>query len=475
MNAPANFAAEENALAEQMLGIMVNDLMEKIDRPEMWKAFPQFLEQVPGLADLICLSDQLPQPTPDAQIAIGVLAALVHAYDRDDLNAARRRIAKLATENSENVMVQGAMFHIESLLHPDDPKYNLEGKICSFPFEELHVLEGSTHQCCASWLPTSAGNLHMEEWQQVWNSHAAQSVRASVHDGSYRHCNKMACPRIQQADLPSAEEIATKSDFWKQVIETQETELSVGPKDVNLAYDRTCNLSCPSCRVEKYAADGEKRKRYDRLQDEKILPMLRGAKSVFITGSGDPFASKNFRRLIEQLGPEDYPDLRFRIMTNAMLLTPREWERFPALHGRVERLQISIDGASAQTHEALRRGARWSVMQENLRFAASLRKQGLISELLLSFTVQNLNYHEMGAACDLTEELEADTIYFGKITNWGTFSPAEYAGHAVFDPAHPNHDDFLIRMADPRLLGPRVWLGNLSAYLPQSQAASVAA
>ena len=65
MNAQANFAAEENALAEQMLGIMVNDLMEKIDRPEMWKAFPQFLEQVPGLGDLICLSDQLPQPTPD--------------------------------------------------------------------------------------------------------------------------------------------------------------------------------------------------------------------------------------------------------------------------------------------------------------------------------------------------------------------------------------------------------------------------
>jgi hypothetical protein len=50
--------------------------------------------------------------------------------------------------------------------------------------------------------------------------------------------------------------------------------------------------------VERFAADEALRARFDRLQERAILPMLKSAKTVFITGSGDPFASKNFRALI---------------------------------------------------------------------------------------------------------------------------------------------------------------------------------
>lgn len=235
---------------------------------------------------------------------------------------------------------------------------------------------------------------------------------------------------------------------------------------MNLAYDRTCNLSCPSCRTKKYAADEATRNRYDELQERNILPMLRGAKSVFITGSGDPFASKNFRRLMERLTPDLYPELKFRVMTNAMLFTPREWNRFPALHRRVLALQISIDGASKETHELLRRGARWEVMEQNLKFAAGLLEEDLIDQMQLSFTVQLENFHEMGLACDLADELNVSHIYFGRVTNWGTFSADEYARKAVFIPTHPRHEEFLAAMADPRLRSPRVALGNLSEFLP---------
>nr|WP_315382765.1 SPASM domain-containing protein [uncultured Sphingomonas sp.] len=74
---------------------------------------------------------------------------------------------------------------------------------------ELHVLERATHQCCASWLDKSAGDLNTSDWEQVWNSESAQAVRASIHDGSYRHCNKMACPAIQSGSLPTKEAAAT--------------------------------------------------------------------------------------------------------------------------------------------------------------------------------------------------------------------------------------------------------------------------
>lgn len=460
--------------AQEMLRIMLEDLTNPEDRPEIWFAFPQFLAALPMFSRVVrdthakvaigALQIGLP-------IAIGldIVLAMCDAHE-GSVDAAIARLTHLSTVQNNSVLAQGALFHVHGLANPEDSKYNLEGRFCTKPFLELHVLESGTYQCCASWLTKSAGDLNDADWEAVWNSDAAQAVRASIHDGSYRHCNKMACPAIQSGSLPTKEEVATRWPSVANLIAERETAMAAGPADVNLAYDLTCNLSCPSCRTQKIAADEATRQRYDRLQERAILPMLRGAKTVFITGSGDPFASKNFRRLMEKLTPDEYPDLRFRIMTNAMLFTPREWDRFPALHNRVHALQISIDGASKETHELLRRGARWEIMQHNLRFAASLLEQGLIERLMLSFTVQTENFHEMGDGVALANALNANIIYFGKITNWGTFSADEYAAKAVFVPGHPQHQAFLQSMADPRLRSPRVQLGNLAEFLPESTA-----
>lgn len=462
------------AQAEDMLWVMLEDLLKPDDRPEIWAAFPQFLSALPMFSRVVRNSHAKAagggvQLDVRVAIALETLLAMCEAHE-GALDLAIGRLTRVTTLQNNSIMAQGALFHVHGLADPENPKYKLEGRFCAKPFLELHVLEGSTHQCCASWLDKSAGDLNTTSWEQVWNSESAQAVRASIHDGSYRHCNKMACPAIQSGTLPTKEAAAKHWPTLASLITDLETVMPAGPEDVNLAYDLTCNLSCPSCRTHKIAADEATRQRYDAMQERAILPMLRDAKTVFITGSGDPFASKNFRRLMEKLTPDEYPDLRFRIMTNAMLFTPREWERFPALHKRVFSLQISIDGASAATHELLRRGARWEVMQQNLRFAAGLLEQGLIERLSLSFTVQAENFHEMGEGVALAEALNATSIYFGKITNWGTFSPAEYAAKAVFLPDHPQYQAFLAAMADPRLRSPRVQLGNLVEFLPESSA-----
>jgi len=459
------------AQAEDMLWVMLEDLLAPDDRPEMWAAFPQFLSALPLFSTVVrnahakILKGDATVTLPVA-LALETVLGMCEAHE-GNLSHAISRLNHIATIANDTPAVQGALFYVYGLADPENPKYRLEGRFCSKPFQKLHVLERSTHQCCASWLYKSAGNLAQADWQDVWNSDAAQEVRASIHDGSFRQCNKMACPEIQAGTLPTREEAMARWPSLARLIAERETAMPRGPEEVNLAYDATCNLSCPSCRTEKVAADAATRERYAEMQERAILPMLREAKSVFITGSGDPFASKNFRQLMERLTPDEYPDLRFRIMTNAMLFTPREWEKFPALHARVQSLQISIDGASKHTHELLRRGARWEVMEQNLRFAADLLAQGMVEALYLSFTVQVDNFHEMGAAVDLAESLGVTGLYFGKMTNWGTFSSEEYAQKAVFVPAHPQYRAFLAAMADPRLRSPRVILGNLIDYLPE--------
>ena len=460
--------------APEMAELLITILADGLDHPELWSQMEEILGCLPDLPEELARRMHLAAGS-NAQ-TLPVLLLIMCFAARGQVDFALEQIQPMAASNSQSPLIQGALFHLHALKDPTNPRYQLEGKICATPFLQMDVLENSSHLCCASWLQTSAGNLSTAtDWEDVWNSQAAQNIRESIHDGSYRYCNKMACPIIQSNRLVPVAEIAARPDPRFHWIAEGATRLPVGPDVVNLAYDRTCNLSCPSCRTEKYAADEATRQAYDDMQTTRILPMLKDAKRVIVTGSGDPFASKNFRRLMLQLTPEDYPELKFQIMTNGMLFTPRQWASFPALHGRTSVLKISVDAATGPTHELLRRGAHWPVMLENMAFAGELAAKKLVDYYELVFTVQQENFREMGDAVDLAKAVGAQAVYFARMTNWGTFSDREYADKAVFLPSHPEHEDFLRHMADPRLRDPMVLLGDMTEFVDLTERMTEAA
>lgn len=449
---------DSDAVIQLLLGAMLDGL----DHPEIWAALPTVVRQFPTLTDELHI-------LKENELFYAELWGVAHALcvaASGNVGDGLALIEPIATAHSQSTLVQGAYFHIQSLLDPANPAYDLSDRFCNTPFDVLDVLDGKSHLCCASWLPESVGDLSVQSWEEAWNSDTAQTTRASIHDGSFRFCNKTACPKIAGNSLAKKADAASESEQRRDIIENSRTLLPKGPNRVNLAYDMTCNLSCPSCRTHKIAADSATRERFDKLQEEAILPLLRQSKLVFITGSGDPFASKNFRNLLDQLGPDEYPDLRFQIMTNGMLFTPREWARFPTLHNRVAHLRISLDAATGPTHELLRRGARWPVMESNLAFAGELRANGLIEKLDFAFTVQVDNYHEMGDAIDLARHYGADHVGFLRLTNWGTFTAAEYAQKAVFMPSHPEYKEFVRLMQDSRLRDPIAELNDLRSFVP---------
>lgn len=443
---------------EQLLAL----LSDGVDHPELWERFE--IVVAPDLDERLAerLAADPDEPTRLSLIVLRAMCGLVAGRASE----MRDQLAPLAVEHGRSPLLQGALFHINRVLDPENPKYRLKGKICPSPFKQLDVLEEGAYLCCPSWLGTTVGDAASDTRDDVWNSDTAQAIRASVHDGSYRYCNKGVCPHIQKDRLVPMDELLDKwSPDWRPIALERMVILPDGPEVVNLAYDRTCNLSCPSCRTDSFAADKQMRTRFAAMQERTILPLLKSAKTVFVTGSGDPFASKNFRQLMRDLTPEAYPELRFQIMTNGMLFTPRQWAAFPTLHRRVSVLRISVDAATGPTHELLRRGARWPVMLENLRFAGDLVAAGEIAAFELVFTVQVDNYVEMGDAVDLAQAVGATTVSFARIINWGTFTPEEYRHRAVFLQAHERHDHFLEKMQDARLRQPHVWLGNLQEFV----------
>lgn len=463
-----------NSLVAQMLA----QLGDGLDHPQLWQLLSEVCSDDPAMAQ--ALLERLPAPTPTTPAAERtarlVLNRVLRAMNGEQAEAAQE-LGQLMASASQNRLVQGALYFVNGLISGSGS--SLQGRICPIPFLELDVLERSSHLCCASWLPTSVGDLHKDDWQEVWNSDSAQDIRHSVLDGSYRHCNKMTCPVIQgRALLPldtliHQTRLNLEGPYAYLGVKDQPIALSPGwlnarradpPAIINLAYDRSCNLACPSCRSEKYMADGLERERIDAMQERNIEPLLRHAQLAMITGSGDPFASKTFRKLLGWIGPDTTPQLKVKLMTNGLLFTPRNWQQLSKLQEQVSEIKVSIDGVSAGTHEALRTGSQWTVMMENLRFIGELAASRPGLSFSLAFIVQRDNFHEMGAAVDLALSVGATSLHFARLTNWGTYSDQDYEARAITLAQHPRHDEFLRALKDPRMRHPIVSLGDLSEF-----------
>ena len=111
------------------------------------------------------------------------------------------------------------------------------------------------------------------------------------------------------------------------IIDIRRHEMSMSLKTF-LSYDRTCNLWCPSCRPSKETVIGEE---LDQLMDvttKKVIEILKYAHSVMLNGYGDLFASKVCRHIMRSCD-DNFPNLKYDIITNAVLFTEDITDRFP--------------------------------------------------------------------------------------------------------------------------------------------------
>ena len=342
---------------------------------------------------------------------------------------------------------------------------DLKDRFCSTPFEQLVAHnEGTAQTCCQAWLPYKVGNLNKQSVAEVWNSPQMMLIRASILDGSYSFCKKNICPHIQGKTLPLRDKV--QDPELREIIDKRSLALNQGPKILALTGDRSCNLSCPSCRVEKIMLTSGPEYKKIRTRERDVLEQaLPGLKRLIVSGSADPFGSKIYREILTSLDGSKYPELKIQLLTNGQLLTPRMWEKLEKIHGNIDKIQVSFDAARPETYAVLRRGGRLAPLMENVRFLAALKREGAGFFLQLDFVVQKLNYREMPEFVMLGKSFAADLVYFQKIVNWGTYRKKEYFSHAVYRKDHPEYQEFLKVMKNPILRDPRVQLGNLTEFI----------
>lgn len=293
----------------------------------------------------------------------------------------------------------------------DEHSYELK---CRTPLNHLELLTEGEIYCCCSTFMRSLGNVSNGSILSIWNSIKHKILCLSVVNRTYTFCNKAMCPLLFGKEQQRA---ATVDPDNYPVMESAPSVSAIG-------FDHTCNLKCETCRDEIRIARGAEKERmleYARMTVEEILPKTN---FLIMAGDGEVFASEAYKTIYKSTGMDNVEYIR--LLSNGTLFNPKNWEDFKQnKHGKIM-LTASVDAASKETYESIRRNGNFDVLKLNMAFAGELRRKGELAYFRMNFVVQKKNYKEMLDFVRWGMEIGADEVFFTKILNWGTYSADEF-------------------------------------------------
>jgi len=161
-----------------------------------------------------------------------------------------------------------------------------------------------------------------------------------------------------------------------------------------------CNFRCTMCEVSTW--DKGKRAEDMNLEDfKKILNEQYGLIEIKLQGLGEPTMGASYFEMIK-FARERH--LWVRSTTNASLLHYNNIaEKF--VSSDICELQISVDGASKQTYEKIRKGGKFELMQKNIKHLHSVWKNVGEPRTRMWTVLQKANFDEVYQFTEFSREL----------------------------------------------------------------------
>ncbi len=337
---------------------------------------------------------------------------------------------------------------------------------CRTMFNHLEILrDGETACCCTTFMDERLGNVLTSTKEEIWNSIRHKILCLSVLNRTYTFCKKDMCPLFV-----GKERKERKADQPIRGIE--EVVLGDAPETLVLAHDRTCNLYCETCRQDRFMPDRAYTEKTEKITEVIKKEYLENADFLVLAGDGEVFASKAYRDVFSS---EKCNSVRYiRLLSNGMLFNEKNWKQLNAGKNAAIMLTTSVDAATKETYEKIRRGGDFDILKKNMEYAASLKRSGELRYFRMNFVVQKENYQEMPAFVKWGEELGCDEVFFTKILNWGTYSEEEFKNISMMeeDGVTPKAELFEI-MQDPAMKSKIVDMGTIQALHVADEAENV--
>ena len=268
--------------------------------------------------------------------------------------------------------------------------------------------------CCSTFIENSLSAIDAKhDFNDRWRSPLHRILCLATVNRTYTFCLTDMCPLFIGR---------TKSEVYGLARPYPEMEPS--PRTVAVGFDGTCNLRCVTCRDEFRIAKGEEAACCQHYADVIAKDVLPGCEFLIMAGDGEVLLSPAYHSLYKNPAVRHLKWLR--LLTNGTLFTPEKWQELRAHTDAKIMMTVSIDAATKETYESIRRGGNFDQLEKNMAYAAKLRERGELSYLRFNFVVQRKNYQEMIPFVQWGERLGIDECFFTKILNWGTYTHEEF-------------------------------------------------
>lgn len=167
-----------------------------------------------------------------------------------------------------------------------------------------------------------------------------------------------------------------------------------------------CNLRCIMCPWVDFRENGPK-SQYMRPEIwESLKPLLPEVASVDFSGGGEPLLQP---LLSDWIAEAKEAGCETGFLTNGTLLKPSKIEE--VLDSGVDWIGFSIDGATREVYETVRKGANFNRLVENVQ-ALTRSRFGKIPRVLINFVILEQNSHQLEEMVKLAARLGVDQLNF---------------------------------------------------------------
>jgi len=185
------------------------------------------------------------------------------------------------------------------------------------------------------------------------------------------------------------------------------------PSYVQIEPTSKCNLKCKVCirsRVEQTTSENMNFDLFKTIVDQLRQPIY-GTKAVNLTGLGEPFLNQNIIPMVRYAKSKG-----LHVMLDTNFTKVNEDILKETINSELDLLVVSFDGASKKTFEAIRVGAVFDEIVENIKLLLRLKKEMDTKKpkVVLNSTIREENVHEIPAMIKMAEDLGVNGIVFMK-------------------------------------------------------------
>ena len=184
------------------------------------------------------------------------------------------------------------------------------------------------------------------------------------------------------------------------------------PTSIDIEPIDTCNFACDHCQVTHWT------RKTTRLTTERLISILRQLpmlRQIKLQGMGEPLLN---RRVIEMLEEAESGGAAVSIVTNGSVYPENVAQRLSSLRGTT--IVISMDGATAETFEAIRVNGNFHKVIDNVADMVRRRGRSVWPGIELRSVVTLRNAHELPDLVRLAKRLGVDKLTATTLlTDWG--------------------------------------------------------